>query len=435
MAGIPLLLGTARAATGRMRGGKGRIMAIAVPAAKRDAAVITLVGAAHYSSHVMQLALPPLFPLLHAEFGASFTVLGLVGSLFYACSGFGQALAGVLVDRYGAHRLLLAGLVILSLGIGSAGLVASYWLLLPLAVIAGLGNSVFHPADLSILSHRVSESRLGRAYAVHGISGSLGYATSPVLVAGIAAYANWRVALIAVGLGGLAVAATLYARHALLVYRHDEAGRTAGARDRSRRYLGVIGTPIVLMAFGYFAVTAFAGSGMQTFSVTALTSGFGFLTQTATLALTGYLIGGATGMVLGGFLAERTRQHHRVAMVGIGVAALLMLSLTFASPSPLAVVPVMIAAGIANGITAPSRDVLVRRAAAGSGTGSVFGFVYSGFDLGSSTAPVLFGALLDHGAPRAVFLVVACAFALAVPTVLQIRPRPARPAQVPAGAD
>ena len=44
-----------------------------------------------------------------------------------------------------------------------AGTVGSYWMLLPLAPIAGLGNSVFHPADLAILSHKVSERRLGRA--------------------------------------------------------------------------------------------------------------------------------------------------------------------------------------------------------------------------------------------------------------------------------
>jgi MFS family permease len=99
-----------------------------------------------------------------------------------------------------------------------------------------------------------------------------------------------------------------------------------------------------------------------------------------------------------------------------------------------AVVPVMMLAGIANGITGPSRDVLIRRAAAGAGMGSVFGFVYSGFDLGSSVAPVLFGTLLDHHAPHAVFVVIACAFALAVPTVMQVQHRATR-RQIPVGAD
>ncbi|HZB90775.1 MAG TPA: MFS transporter [Stellaceae bacterium] len=398
---------------------------------ERDVAVISLVGVAHYTSHVLQLALPPLFPILHVAFGVSFTELGAFVTLFYAASGLGQAAAGVLVDRYGAPRLLAAGLVVLSGSILLAGFAPSYGFLLPLAPVAGLGNSVFHPADLSILSHRISEGRLGRAYAVHGVSGSLGYATSPVAVTLIAGIANWHVALVALGLGGLAVGALLLVNHRALDYDHH--ATTAASADGARRasYLSVIGAPVVLMAFGYFAMTSFAGSGMQTFSITALTTGYGLGLDAATRVLTLYLLGAALGMVGGGFLADRVRQHHRVAMSGIAVAALLMLTIAAVPRLGDFILPVAALAGIANGITGPSRDVLVRRAAAGIGTGSVFGFVYSGFDLGSSTAPLLFGMLLDQKAPQAVFLAIACAFALGVPTVMRVsqrivaRPQPA----------
>ncbi|HKW54468.1 MAG TPA: MFS transporter [Stellaceae bacterium] len=412
-------------------------MVAMAPAARgqRDAAVTALVGMAHYSSHVMQLALPPLFPILHGEFGVGFTELGLIVTLFYVASGLGQAAAGILVDRYGAQRLLVAGVAVLALSILLAGLVGSYWMLLPLAVIGGLGNSVFHPADLSILSHRVSEGRLGRAYAAHSIAGTLGYATSPVLIAAVAAYGNWRLALGIVGIAGLSVALVLYINRSLLIYAQSLASRPTEAGQRRPGYLQVVGSPVVLMAFAYFAMTAFAGSGLQTFSITALVSGYGVLLKVATLGLTGYLVGSAGGMVLGGFLADRTRHHHRVAMSGIAVAAALMLLMSALAGYAPAVVPVMMLAGIANGITAPSRDVLIRRAAAGAGMGSVFGFVYSGFDLGSSTAPLLFGALLDHHAPHAVFIAVACAFALAVPTVMQVQHRAAARRQATAGAD
>ncbi|HWG78320.1 MAG TPA: MFS transporter [Stellaceae bacterium] len=402
---------------------------------QRDASVMTLVGLAHYMSHVMQLALPPLFPILHDEFGVGFTELGLIVTLFYVASGLGQAAAGILVDRYGGQRLLVAGLTVLALSIALAGAVASYWMLLPLALMAGLGNSVFHPADLSILSHRVSESRLGRAYATHSIAGTLGYATSPVLITALAAFGNWRLALGIVGIAALCVALALYLSRYRLTYKPSHAAPPAEAGQRQPGYLQLVGSPVVLMAFAYFAMTAFAGSGLQTFSITALVSGYGIALKVATLGLTGYLVGSAGGMVLGGFLADRTRHHHRVAMGGIATAATLMLLLSVIAGHALAVVPVMMLAGIANGITAPSRDVLIRRAAAGAGMGSVFGFVYSGFDLGSSTAPLLFGALLDHHAPHAVFVAVACAFALAVPTVMQVQHRAARRRQVAAGAD
>src|SRR5690348_9948642 len=402
---------------------------------RRDASVMTLVGLAHYMSHVMQLALPPLFPILHTEFGVGFTELGLVVTLFYVASGLGQASAGILVDRYGGQRLLVAGLAVLALSIALAGAVASYWMLLPLALVAGLGNSVFHPADLSILSRRISESRLGRAYASHGIAGALGYATAPVLVTALATYGNWRLALGVVGSAGLCVAVALYISRSRLVYAPTHVPQPADAGRRRPGYLQVVGSPVVLMAFAYFAMTAFGGSGLQTFSITALASGYGVALKLATLGLTFYLVGSAVGMVLGGFLADRTRHHHRVAMGGMAIAATLMLLLSAIVGSALVIVPVMMLAGIANGTTGPSRDVLIRRAAAGAGMGSVFGFVYSGFDLGSSTAPLLFGALLDHHAPHAVFVAVACAFALAVPTVMQVQHRAAQRRQVHAGAD
>jgi MFS transporter, FSR family, fosmidomycin resistance protein len=402
---------------------------------QRDAAVTSLVGMAHYSSHVMQLALPPLFPILHGEFGVGFTELGLVVTLFYVASGLGQATAGILVDRYGAQRLLVAGIAVLAASVAAAGMVASFWMLLPLAVLGGLGNSVFHPADLSILSHRVSEGRLGRAYAVHGVAGSLGYATSPVLVAILAAYGSWRLALGVVGIAGLAVALLLHLNRYVLIYAQAVPPRPAEVGQRRLGYLRLVGSPVVLMAFAYFAMTAFAGSGIQTFSITALVSGYGIALKVATLGLTLYLVGSAGGMVLGGFLADRTRQHHRVAMSGIAAAGALMLLLAAGAGHAVAVVPLMMLAGLANGITAPSRDMLIRRAAAGAGMGSVFGFVYSGFDLGSSTAPLLFGALLDHRAPHAVFVAIACAFALAVPTVMQVQHRAAARRHAPAGAD
>jgi MFS family permease len=323
-----------------------------------DGAVIGLVGLAHFMSHLQQLALPPLIPLFHASFGVSYFALGIYATLFYAASGLGQAAAGVLVDRYGAQRLLALGLTTLSASIVAVGLVTAYWMLLPLAVIAGLGNSVFHPADLSILSHRVSERRLGRAFAAHGVSGSLGYAAAPLAVLTLAEIANWHVALIVIGGVGLAVAGLVAGNRRLLAYT---AATTRAGGARRRRYLDVIGAPVVLMAFAYFAMTSFAGSGMQNWAVTALATGYDFSLAAATRSLSLYLLCGGIGMVLGGFLAERTSQHHRVAMSGIAIAALIMLAIAAAPLAAWSIPALLALAGLANGCTGPSRDVLVRR--------------------------------------------------------------------------
>ncbi len=402
----------------------------APPRRERGVAVIALVATAHFSSHVMQLAVPPLFPLLHIAFGASFVELGMIVSLLYGASGIGQAIAGFLVDRWGAVHVLLAGLSLMACATLAMGLAPGYGAMLPLAVAAGLGNSVFHPADLSILSHRVEDRMLGRAFAAHGLMGTLGYATAPVLVGVLAAFFGWRTALVTIGILGLCGAMLLYVNRALLVYEHRPAQRRVSGPPQ-KGWLATVTTPVVMLAFGYFVITAYGGTGIQTFSVSALGEGYGFALPVATLALTLYLVAGASGIFLGGILADRTAQHHRVAMAGLAVASLAMLATALAPATPLVVLPAMMVAGLANGLTGPSRDVIVRRAAKGAGTGSVFGFVYSGGDLGSATAPLLYGVLGDHRAWRAVFFACAAAYAAAVPTVLQVNRSGPRPARAP----
>ena len=389
----------------------------------RDKTIITLVSLGHGASHLMQLAIPPLFPILHGVFGASFTELGLVATLLFVASGFGQAfVAGPLVDRIGAHRLLIAGILLSAGATLLAGLVSSYWMLLPLGLLTGLGNSVFHPADLSIISLRIDERRQGRGFAAHALFGSLGYAVAPIFVTTVATLSHWRIALILCGLLGFAAAAGLIVNRRLLVCKPARPAVPAAGEPASRPgYLSALLSPVFVMAFAYFTLTAISNAGMQTFAISALVMGYSFALPLATLAVTAYLFGNAFGVILGGILADRTQQHHRVAFSGIITAAIGMLLVSIVGGWAPLVAVLMGLTGIAYGITAPSRDVIVRKAAAGAGLGSVFGFVYSGFDLGSAVAPLLLGLFIDRQMPHAVFLVVAVTFALAAPTVLRVR--------------
>jgi MFS transporter, FSR family, fosmidomycin resistance protein len=131
---------------------------------RQDAAVISLVGMAHGTSHFFHLMLPPLFPWLMREYSLSFTQVGALMTVFYVVSGTGQASAGFLVDRWGAHRVLVTGVGLLSVSGLLVALAPGLWGLYLAAFIAGLGNSVFHPADFSLLNHRVSNERLGHAF-------------------------------------------------------------------------------------------------------------------------------------------------------------------------------------------------------------------------------------------------------------------------------
>ena len=382
-----------------------------------DIRIIGLVAAAHFFSHFFQLTLPPLFPLLKEVWGVPYVALGLAMSVFYGASGIGQTVAGFLVDRVGAHRVLLGGMALFSASVALAGLVPTYWLLLPVALLAGLGNSVFHPADYSILNASVDPRRIGRGYSVHAISGNLGWAAAPTVVVGLTAYFGWRVALVTVGAVGLAVVGLLATQLRALVGGHA----AERARSTTGREVRLLLTAPILSAFAYFAFIATALIGVQTFGVTTLMRIYDTPLGLATGALTAFLVGGATGILAGGLLADRTRRHDIVAVTGLVAAAGLMMLLATGALAP-ALLPVVLGlTGFCHGATGPSRDMLVRAATPPGASGKVFGFVYSGLDLGSCLTPLAFGWLLDHGDPRMLFVAVAILMLCTIATVAQVR--------------
>jgi MFS family permease len=395
-----------------------------------DFRIIGLIGAGHLISHFLQLTLPPLFPLLRSELDVSWAALGIVSSVFYGASGIAQTVAGFFVDRLGARRVLLVGMTVMGLAIGLAGFARSYWMLLGAAALAGLGNSVFHPADYSMLNSSVSARRIARAYSVHAISGNLGWVLAPMVVGTVTHVAGWRVALMTAGglaLLGTLVLATQTRGLGAAMGAPVSAGRGASLRADLRVLLAV---PIV-MAFGYFALLTASTTGIQTFAVPALGLIYNAPLALATGALTVYLFGNATGILTGGFLADRATRHDLVAATGVLCAAALMVLLA-SGRVPLAGITIAMAAtGFSMGITAPSRDMLVRAATPRGSSGKVFGFVYSGLDLGSLVAPPVYGVLLDRGEPRAMFALVAALMFVMILTVIQVRRRVV-PATAPA---
>ena len=402
---------------------------IAPSSLRRDVRIIGLIGTAHFFSHFFQLTLPPLFPLLKDVFGVPYVALGLAVSVFYGGSGIGQTVSGFLVDRVGALRVLMAGMGLLAGAIALAGLAPSYWFLLPVALLAGLGNSVFHPADYSILNASVDPRRIGRGYSVHAISGNLGWAVAPTVVFALTAHFGWRAALVTVGGLGLAMVVVLAGQGGAFTSVHGGARRAGGVTDAR-----VLLTAPVLAAFAYFALIATALVGMQTFGVTGLMRVYETPMALATAALTAFLLGGAAGILGGGFLADRTSRHDVVAVSGlIGAAALILVVAT--GGVGVSRLPLLLAvAGFCQGVTAPSRDMLVRAATPPGASGKVFGFVYSGLDLGSCLVPVAFGWMLDHRDPRMLFVAVGVLLLCTIGTVVQVRRRaqPAPAAVTPA---
>jgi len=390
------------------------------PAARRDASVMALIGLAHFTSHFLQLSLPPLFPLLKDALEVSYVALGLLMTAFYAASGLGQAVCGFLVDRWGARRVLLTGTGLEATGMAVAGLAGSYEGLVAGAVLGGLGNAVYHPADYAILNASVDARRIGRAFSVHALCGTLGYAAAPATVLVLVSFVSWRAALGVIALAALGVAVLLASR--LHMTRDHRLVEHAARRSRtfSADVRLLLSAPIVA-ALAYFALLAMAQGGVQTFSVVALAQIYAAPLDAAGGALTGYLLGIAGGILAGGWLADLIPRHGVTASIGLVLSAFFTV-LGGSGALSLGFLPVVMAcAGFAMGVTSPSRDMLVRATVPIGAAGKVYGFVYSGLDVGSLLAPIVFGWMLDRDLPRAVFAGVAVLLLATILTVVQVR--------------
>jgi MFS family permease len=393
-------------------------------APRQDAGVIGLVGLAHGTSHFFHLMLPSLFPWLMEEFRLSFTDAGLLTTTFFVISGVGQALAGFVVDRVGARRVLYFGVACLALSGVVLGLSNSYAMLFLTAATAGTGNSIFHPADFTLLNQRVSQPRLGHAFSVHGLSGNLGWAAAPLLMAGIASTAGWHVA----GFAAAAVAATvlsiLWLQRRLLAHTASEvvvAPGAAAGREPLTRQFGFLSSSAVWLSFGFFLLTTMSFGILQNYAPAILSALYGVSLVVASGGLTAYLLGSGAGMIAGGFLAHG--RDHLIA-VALGFAALMAAVLASTTVPSAALWPLMAAMGFGVGMAGPGRDLLVRRAATSevgkTSFGRVYGFVYSGLDTGQALAPVLFGPLLDARRFRDALVAIAILQVASVFTALRV---------------
>ena len=392
-------------------------MSTDVVARRQDAKVIGLVGGAHFISHFYQLALPPLFPLIHAEQGIGYTALGGLIGLFYAASGLCQTPAGFLVDRFGARIVLFAGLALIAVATLLYAAFPVYGVMAVLAVAAGIGNSVFHPSDYSVMSATVTPRRMGRAFSLHNFGGYLGYAAAPVTMSAIGAAWGWRVAILSAGVAGLIVLAALIAGSGNFLDSRHERPAEADSPSLSQNIAILLQTPI-LLCFLFFMLIALGQIGLQSMSPAVLNISFGFPLAMANSTITALLVAVPLGILAGGVIADRTARHDVVACLGYGLAGVSMVCVGLIDLPPAAIIASYVLSGLMYGIAFPSRDMLVRGATPSGSSGKVFGFAYSGLDIGSMLSPVVFGWLVDAGMPRGMYLAVALLWALATLSLL-----------------
>ena len=397
---------------------------IDVSSSRSDVALIALIGFVHAVSHFFHLVIPVLFPWLMPAFGLSYTQAGALMTIFFVISGLGQALAGMVVDRIGAKPVLFCGVLCLAVSGVLLALAQNYAMLMLAAAVAGAGNCVFHPVDFTILNRRVSKARLGHAFSVHGLSGNLGWAAAPLLMTAAASYADWRAAAYAAALLALISLALIFVlRFALDDSPAQSAGEKAQEKGTPVSTLSILRSPAVLFSFVFFSLITVAFGALQNFSAAALKAMYGLSLATSVSCLSAYLLGGSGGIAVGGFLANR-RSEDRILATCLTFGAAISLLLAAGVVDGWLVLPLMAVMGFGMGIAGPSRDLLVRKAATqGLGHasyGRVYGFVYSGLDLGVATAPLIFGPIMDAGQFSALWIGIALFQGFAVISALYV---------------
>ena len=366
---------------------------------KADSALRTLTGIsiAHWVSHFHLLVLPMLFPFLKAQLGVGYIELGFALTVFAVVSGLTQAPTGYLVDHFGARRILLIGLTLGGFALILLGLHLSYVSLIVCAVLLGLANSVYHPADYAILAAHMDEARMGRAFSIHTFAGFLGGAVAPAIVAALVAVSGGVGALIASGAIGILVALLL------LVMNIPDAGASKTKPGAENTPKQAVITPALITLTALFMLLSLSVAGINNFGVVALMSGYGTSYSAANVMLTAFLGASAAGVLAGGFLADHTERHGYVAAACFAVNAAIVLLIALVTLPGWALTAAMMVAGFLSGVIAPSRDMLVRNAAPAGAAGRAFGIVSTGFNLGCIVSPLLFGWIMDQGAPHWVF--------------------------------
>ena len=367
---------------------------------RHDVVLMSLVGSAHMISHFSQLLLPPLFPWLKDQFNVSYAELGFVLTVFYAVSCAVQAVAGFLVDRFGPRPVLYVGMVAIAVSCFGYALSTNYWMLTFFAALCGLGNGVFHPVDYTFINRRIAPKRLGHAYSAHGITGTLGWVIAPGMMTGVALLHSWQAALASAGLLTVAVLVLLLLNHRRLSLELRPT-RQGGQEDGNFDFLKL---PAVWLCFGFFFLFAAVLGVVQAFAPEASRQLHNMELASVALCLTLYMVGSASGMVVGGFLVQDPTRSDKVVALAFTVAASVALTLALA-PVAAWLVPVLFAVmGLASGTSGPSRDLLVKRTTPANASGRVYGVVYGGLDVGQAITPLVFGLLMDHGQFRGVLI-------------------------------
>jgi len=396
---------------------------------KQDMKVVGVLSGGHFMSHYYTMMLPPLFPLLHNDLGVSYTMLGLLLSLKSLASGATQLPAGILVDRFGARKILVFGFSMIMMSYLFVAISEQFWVIALFFMLAGTGNAVFHPADYSIMSVTIDSSRMGRSFSAHTFAGHMGTALAPVVSLLLVTTLGWSwrgAVLTSVVVGLIMVLALLtqwnYIQDGIpnLTKKKKENVAAPGQEELTtwQSILQIIASKPMLFLFLFFSMQSLGTGGFKNFAVAGLTELHGTSLTAAGGALTGFLFASAFGVLVGGVLADYDKRHALTASVALFVTAVISLLIGAVDMHYAVLVFFFTLAGLVQGVIRPARDMMIRAASPKGSIGKAFGFVFSGQAIGGGISPLVFGAMLDFGAPEWVFYASAIFLVLCILAVM-----------------
>ncbi len=392
--------------------------------ARRDFQVLGLICGGHFLSHFYMLAIPSLMVFLNRDLGVTFTLLGIALSARYFATAGAQVLVGFLVDRYGAMNILLGGLFLMVTAMGALAFTTNIWVIAVLIVLAGIGDSVFHPADYAILNGSISESRMGRAFSVHTFSGHLGFAAAPAYITFVATHWHWQTAILSSAVFGYIV------WFAIVLYRaalKDDVV-TAAAKKKENQPADTMGDHArllmsrpVLLLFAFFAMSSLGNNGLHSFSIPALNALHGTSAVDAGFAVGAYMLVSSFAVLAGGWISDNIHRQDRFAAIMYVGSILAVLTIALLPLHYLLLVVLLGFAGFCHGVIRPARDLMVREVVPKGSTGKVFGFVFTGQAVAGGIAPAILGTAMDNLPPQWIFFISIGFMVLCILTILAPR--------------
>lgn len=275
--------------------------------------------------------------------------------------------------------------------------------------MSGLGNGAFHPVDYKLLNKFIANDHLPKAFSLHSLAGTAGGAIAPFVLVSISSATSTTSAFIVAGL--LFAFFAVYLIACTPNFDDDTTQNTKTDSLKPEQGATSIWTKII-WSMVYFFAFSFAMAAMQIYAPTYFNQSRGITLVEAGYSLTAFLITFAVGTALGGFAKVLQIGREGLAITcfmavwaSLNVAALLTANIALS-------ILFFVAGGLFGGICSPMRDMLIRNSVKGSNVGKAFGYVYSGWDIGYSLAPIVIAVVYQRYGPGSAIMLGICAITI-----------------------